>query len=141
MMLGYLRAENPGVLQPLGDDWFDTGDIVSIDKAGFVTIRGRAKRFAKIAGEMVSLAACESLAEAIWPGALHAVITRPDARKGEALVLITTRADAGVGPLLAAARERGIAEIMVPRQIETRPSLPLLATGKIDYPKLTALAP
>ena len=138
MMLGYLRAENPGVLEPLGGAWFDTGDIVSMDKEGFVTIRGRAKRFAKIAGEMVSLTACESLAEAVWPGAQHAVISRPDARKGEALLLITTRADATASQLLGAARERGVSEIMVPRQIEVRASLPLLATGKIDYPKLQA---
>ena len=139
LMLGYLRAENPGVLEAQGERWFDTGDIVSIDHDGFVTIKGRAKRFAKIAGEMVSLAACESLAEEVWPGAPHAVISRPDARKGEQLLLITTRPDATVSELLVAARERGIVEIMVPRQIEQRSSLPLLATGKIDYPKLASM--
>ena len=141
LMLGYLRAENPGVLEAQGDDWFDTGDIVGMDDQGFVTIKGRAKRFAKIAGEMVSLTACEALAEALWPGAQHAVISRPDPRKGEQLLLITTRADATVSQLLAAARARGIGEIMVPRQIEIRASLPLLATGKIDYPQLLRSAP
>ncbi len=73
VMLGYLRAEAPGVLQPPPDGWYDTGDIVTIDGDGFVTIKGRAKRFAKIGGEMVSLAAAEALATAVWPDAAHAV--------------------------------------------------------------------
>ncbi len=67
VMLGYLRAENPGVLEPLVDGWHDTGDIVTIDAGGFIAIKGRAKRFAKIAGEMVSLSAVEAMASAIWP--------------------------------------------------------------------------
>src|SRR5262249_51834550 len=62
VMLGYLRAENPGVLDMPPEGWHDTGDIVTIDAQGFITIRGRAKRFAKIGGEMISLAAVEALA-------------------------------------------------------------------------------
>ena len=62
VMLGYLRADNPGVLEPPPEGWHDTGDIVTIDAQGFVTIKGRAKRFAKIGGEMISLAAVEALA-------------------------------------------------------------------------------
>ena len=93
VMLGYLRAEAPGVLQPPPDGWYDTGDIVTIDAAGFVTIKGRAKRFAKIGGEMVSLAAAEALADAVWKDAVHAVVTVPDARKGEKLLLVTTQRD------------------------------------------------
>jgi acyl-[acyl-carrier-protein]-phospholipid O-acyltransferase/long-chain-fatty-acid--[acyl-carrier-protein] ligase len=137
IMLGYLRASAPGVLDPPEDGWYDTGDLVSIDDDGFVTIRGRAKRFAKIAGEMVSLTACEALAEEVWPGAHHAVVSRPDARKGEQLLLVTTHAGATVAPLLAHARDRGISEIMVPRAILVRAHIPLLATGKTDYPALT----
>jgi acyl-[acyl-carrier-protein]-phospholipid O-acyltransferase/long-chain-fatty-acid--[acyl-carrier-protein] ligase len=62
VMLGYLRGENPGQIEPPAAGWHDTGDIVAIDRDGFITIKGRAKRFAKIAGEMVSLAAIEALA-------------------------------------------------------------------------------
>ena len=72
-MLGYLRAENPGVLEPPPDGWHDTGDIVSIDPQGFITIKGRAKRFAKVGGEMISLAAVEAIAAELWPDALSAV--------------------------------------------------------------------
>ena len=78
VMLGYLRAENPGVLEPLPDGWYDTGDIVTIDTAGFITIKGRAKRFAKIAGEMVSLSAVETIAAAVWPQAQSIAVSIPD---------------------------------------------------------------
>src|SRR5262249_88915 len=67
VMLGYLRAERPGVLERPPEGWYDTGDIVTIDAQGFVTIKGRAKRFAKIGGEMISLAAVEMLASELWP--------------------------------------------------------------------------
>ena len=94
VMLGYLRTENPGVLEPPHDGWHDTGDIVTIDAQGFVTIKGRAKRFAKIAGEMISFAAVEALAGELWPDALSAVASVPDARKGERLILVTQQKNA-----------------------------------------------
>jgi acyl-[acyl-carrier-protein]-phospholipid O-acyltransferase/long-chain-fatty-acid--[acyl-carrier-protein] ligase len=140
VMLGYLRAEAPGVLEPPPEGWYDTGDIVAIDDAGFVTIKGRAKRFAKIGGEMVSLAAAETLANAVWPDAVHAVVTVADARKGERLLLVTNQAGAEARALLAAARERGLTEIQVPRDVMVVDKVPLLGTGKIDYPAVESMA-
>ncbi len=133
VMLGYLRATAPGVLEALPDGWYDTGDVCTVDAGGFITILARAKRFAKIAGEMVSMPAAELLAAGLWRDAMHAVVSVPDARKGEALVLLTTQADASSGALLAHAREKGAAEIAVPRVVRVMPALPLLGTGKIDY--------
>jgi acyl-[acyl-carrier-protein]-phospholipid O-acyltransferase/long-chain-fatty-acid--[acyl-carrier-protein] ligase len=140
VMLGYLKADAPGILEPPPDGWYDTGDIVTIDHAGFVTIKGRAKRFAKIAGEMVSLAAAETLANSVWKDAAHAVVAIPDARKGERLLLVTTQQDAAPRALLSVARDRGIAEIMVPREVMVVDKLPLLGTGKTDYPAVQKLA-
>ena len=133
VMAGYLKADRPGVLQPPEDGWHDTGDIVTVDEAGFVTIRGRAKRFAKIGGEMVSLPAVEGYAATLWPDAEHAVVTRPDARKGEQLVLFTTRADATAGALQAWGRGNGVTELMLPRDLRIVSALPVLGTGKLDY--------
>jgi acyl-[acyl-carrier-protein]-phospholipid O-acyltransferase/long-chain-fatty-acid--[acyl-carrier-protein] ligase len=133
VMLGYLRDTAPGVLEAPEDGWYDTGDIVSVDEAGFVTIAGRVKRFAKIGGEMVSMTAAEILVVSLWPNGQHAVISLPDARKGESLLLVTSRAGAEVRDILAFARERGVSEIMVPRAVLVVPSVPLLGTGKVDY--------
>ena len=140
IMRGYYLSDAPGVLRPPADGWHDTGDIVTIDSAGFVAIRGRAKRFAKIGGEMVSLPAVEGYAGAVWPGFDHAVVTRPDPRKGEQLVLFTTAAQAEPKALQAWAKANGIAELAVPRQIVVVDALPVLGTGKLDYVTLGAMA-
>jgi len=133
VMLGYLKTDNPGVLEKPEDQRYDTGDIVDVDEAGFVTILGRAKRFAKIAGEMVSLTAVEASAAEIWPDNNHAVISVEDARKGEQLILMTDRSDADRKALLKHAKENAIAELMVPRTIYVVDQIPLLGTGKVDY--------
>lgn len=139
VMLGYLRADAPGILEPPPNGWYDTGDIVTIDDAGFVSITGRVKRFAKIGGEMVSLAAAEALANAVWTDAASAVIAVPDGRKGERLLLITNQKDAEPRTLLAAARSKGIPEIQVARDVMVIDKLPMLAAGKIDYPAVQRL--
>ncbi|HEY6859809.1 MAG TPA: acyl-[ACP]--phospholipid O-acyltransferase [Pseudolabrys sp.] len=139
VMLGYLRTEKPGVLEPPPEGWYDTGDIVTIDEQGFITIKGRAKRFAKIAGEMVSLAAVEALAGELWPDALSAVATAPDARKGERLILVTQKKDATRSDFQTFARSHGASELMTPAEIIHMEKVPLLGTGKVDNVALTKM--
>jgi acyl-[acyl-carrier-protein]-phospholipid O-acyltransferase/long-chain-fatty-acid--[acyl-carrier-protein] ligase len=140
VMLGYLRAEKPGVIDPPPDGWYDTGDIVAIDDEGYVTIKGRAKRFAKVAGEMVPLGAVEEFVARVWPSAMHAVVSVPDPKRGEQLVLVTDQSDASRSKLASAAREARIPEIFVPRAMIHVPKIPILGTGKIDYVTVSRLA-
>ncbi|MER9603399.1 acyl-[ACP]--phospholipid O-acyltransferase [Mesorhizobium sp. M0243] len=139
VMAGYLRAEKPGVLEPLEDGWHDTGDVVAIDEGGFITIRGRAKRFAKIGGEMISLAAVEALAGELWKGALSAVTTVPDARKGEKLILITEAAGATRAEFLTFAKANGAMDLMVPAEVRVVPKVPVLGSGKLDFAAVTKM--
>jgi len=139
VMKGYLRAENPGVVDAPHEGWHDTGDIVTIDPEGFVAIKGRAKRFAKIGGEMVSLAAVEGLASELWPDAISAAATAPDLRKGERIVLATTQKSATRADFLAHAKSKGATEMMVPAEVLVLQQMPLLGSGKVDYVALGKL--
>ncbi len=132
VMLGYLKADKPGVIEPPPEGWHDTGDIVTIDAQGFVTIKGRAKRFAKIGGEMVSLAAVEMLAAQLWPDVMSAVATAPDPRKGERLVLVTQQKGATRADFQAFAKSKGAADLMIPAEVVVIEKLPVLGTGKVD---------
>ncbi|CAN5164598.1 AMP-binding protein [soil metagenome] len=140
VMEGYVSPDDPEALDPLHDGWHDTGDIVDVDPEGYITILGRAKRFAKIGGEMVSLTAVEGMAQAVWPDNRHAVVSIPDSRKGEKLILITDRADAAAAALSDWAREHGAPELAVPKKIIRLAEVPVLGTGKTDYVSIQKLA-
>jgi len=131
VMKGYLDPNTPGGIASPKGGWHDTGDIVVVED-GFVTIRGRAKRFAKIGGEMVSLAAVEAMVQGLWADCNHVVVTLPDARKGEQIVLVTDKPAADREALLAHAKAQGFPELWVPKAILVA-SVPVLGNGKIDY--------
>ncbi len=136
VMNGYLLADKPGELVPpsscFGQGWYDTGDIVTITD-GFVSIEGRAKRFAKIGGEMISLAAVEAMCLACWPDSEHVAMNFPDERKGEVIVVLTTAKEVKRAQLSSWAREQGHAELQIPKSLVFAKSIPLLGSGKVDY--------
>ena len=133
IMLGYLRPGRPGEITPPEGGWHDTGDVVSMDEDGFLSIRGRLKRFAKIGGEMVSLTVVENCASALWPDHMHAAIAVPEGRKGESIVLITTYPDGNRADLLTWIQNHGVADLAAPRRIVHLAEIPVLGTGKTDY--------
>jgi len=137
-MLGYYLPEQPGVLTDSGD-WYDTGDIVAVDDQGFVSILGRAKRFAKIAGEMVSLSAVEEAVSGAVTG-VAAVVSRPHPTKGEELVLFSNDAALTAEKVREAVRSRGLSDLSIPRQIRHCSPFPMLGSGKPDLVSLQQLA-
>jgi acyl-[acyl-carrier-protein]-phospholipid O-acyltransferase/long-chain-fatty-acid--[acyl-carrier-protein] ligase len=138
VMRGYLDPAEPGGIAAPAGGWHDTGDIVTVDD-GFVTIRGRAKRFAKVGGEMVSLAAVEAMIQGLWHEGTHVVVSLPDARKGEQIVLVTDKADADRETLLAHAKSHGVPELWLPKAILVAP-IPVMGSGKIDYAATVEMA-
>lgn len=133
IMKGYLSADRPGEIITPEDGWYDTSDVVSIDEDGYMSIRGRLKRFAKIGGEMVSLAVVENCASAVWPDNMHVATILPDDRKGEQVVLVTDKVGAKRSLLLSWAQSHGVPELAVPRKIIETEEIPLLGTGKVNH--------
>ncbi len=144
LMRGYYFYEQPGVLHPprseVGDGWYNTSDVVAVDDDGFVTIRGRAKRFAKIAGEMVPLDLVEHIACEASPAYKHAATMEQVAGRGESTVLFTTDPGLDRAMLLKAAHQMGTQELAVARRVVHVAALPLLGSGKTDYVTLEHLA-
>ena len=140
IMLGYIKPDAPGKIIPPQAGWHDTGDIVAIDEEGFLSIRGRLKRFAKIGGEAVSLAVVENIATALWPDNSHAAVAVPDGRKGEQIVLVTDAPEARRVDMVGWAQNHGVTELALPRRVVLVNAIPVLATGKTDYVSVQRLA-
>ncbi|NUN02339.1 MAG: bifunctional acyl-ACP--phospholipid O-acyltransferase/long-chain-fatty-acid--ACP ligase [Bryobacteraceae bacterium] len=144
VMLGYLKEGHPDGIEPpssiFGPGWYNTGDIVSIDPDGLVHIIGRVKRFAKVAGEMVSLEMVERIAGAASPGVQHAAVAVPGTTRGETVVLLTEDANLKREQLQETARQLGASDLALPRHILYAERLPLLASGKRDYPAISRMA-
>lgn len=136
VMNGYIMPDNPGVLVPLEGGWYNTGDVVEIDEIGFVYIKDRIKRFAKIGGEMVSLNAVDDMVRKAyeWMGGefSYGVVAIPHESKGEQVVLVTNNRQVEQEVLHSYIKNNGMSELYLPRVILFRDSLPVFATGKSD---------
>ena len=140
VMLGYLKATAPGKIEAPKDGWYDTGDILAFDDENFATIKGRAKRFAKIAGEMISMTAVELALKKLWPDNLTALVRLPDEKRGEQLIAFTDNQEATLKQIQDYFKKQGFSELWVPKKVEILEQMLLMGTGKIDYPALEKLA-
>lgn len=138
VMKGYMFASNPGVLVPVENGWYHTGDVVEVDDLGFVKIVDRVKRFAKIAGEMISLTAVENLGYEIWKTEdFHCgAVAIPHPKKGEQIVFVSNNPEAGKPKFSEKVQKKAMSELYVPSLFLYREEMPLLATGKADVQTL-----
>lgn len=148
IMLGYMRPSNKGVLErpaveidgQILDGWYDTGDIVEVDRYGFIFIKGRAKRFAKLGGEMVSLVAIEMALSELWSDVPLGIVAIPDSKKGEQLVLIIEKQNVTTNDIATYFATKGVSALWTPKKIICVKQAPLLGSGKFDYNKAKELA-
>ncbi|WP_432472721.1 acyl-[ACP]--phospholipid O-acyltransferase [Amphritea sp. HPY] len=144
IMQGYLN--NPDktaevVVELDGLRWYKSGDKGHLDSDGFLTIVDRYSRFAKLAGEMVSLGAIEAQVMNILDDedAQLVAINLPDDKKGEKVVLLV---DADIEPdhLRTRLIEQGMTPLMVPTRVLRVDAIPLLGSGKTNYPAAKEIA-
>ncbi len=140
VMQGYIMPNNNGAITPLPQGWHDTGDMAYFDAENYLYISGRLKRFAKIGGEMVSLAAVEALAQHVSLHAQHAAIALPDERKGQTIILYTTDAALERTQLVQYITQHNGSMLQAPAQVRVVEVVPLLASGKVNYAALSELA-
>jgi acyl-[acyl-carrier-protein]-phospholipid O-acyltransferase/long-chain-fatty-acid--[acyl-carrier-protein] ligase len=142
VMKGYLNADANAKFLELGG-WYDTGDIVSVDADGYLSVRGRMKRFAKVSGEMVSLTAVEDALAGAFPQyglrCQVAVVTRPDESRGEVLIAVTNEPKMTLEEIRAAVKAKGLTNLSVPGEIKVVNEIPKLGTGKVNHRELQTL--
>ncbi|PZE20425.1 AMP-binding protein [Paenibacillus xerothermodurans] len=137
VMKGYLIHGQGFVPRP---EWYDCGDVVEFDERGFMTIKSRLKRFAKIGGEMISLQTVEETAAECYNDAALAAISVEDGRKGERILLCVTNPNHKLSELKAYITEKGHPPLLLPSRLVVIDKLPLLGSGKTDYVTLQKLA-
>jgi acyl-[acyl-carrier-protein]-phospholipid O-acyltransferase / long-chain-fatty-acid--[acyl-carrier-protein] ligase len=142
IMKGYLNADANAKFKENGG-WYDTGDIVAVDSDGFLSVRGRMKRFAKISGEMVSLTAVEDALAGAFPQfglrCQVAVVSVPDEDKGEKLIAISNEPKLTLDDLRKVIKDKGLTNLCVPREIKSVREIPKLGTGKVNHRELQKL--
>jgi acyl-[acyl-carrier-protein]-phospholipid O-acyltransferase / long-chain-fatty-acid--[acyl-carrier-protein] ligase len=146
IMLGYLNQPDltGAVLQ---DGWYNTGDVVTIDEDGFITIVGRESRFAKVGGEQVPFAAVEEALAMLTggsdDGAPRAVVTAvPDESTGERLVVIHTALDRSPDELVKELAKAGLPRLFIPSPVDFYgiDTMPLIGIGKVDLEAINRFA-
>jgi acyl-[acyl-carrier-protein]-phospholipid O-acyltransferase / long-chain-fatty-acid--[acyl-carrier-protein] ligase len=146
VMLGYLNQPQltDAVLQ---NGWYNTGDIVTIDEDGFISIVGRQSRFAKVGGEQVPFAAIEEVLAALTggseDGAPRAVVTAvPDEATGERLVVVHTTLEQSPDELVKGLAEAGLPRLFIPAPVDFHQidTMPLIGIGKVDLEAINSFA-
>jgi acyl-CoA synthetase (AMP-forming)/AMP-acid ligase II len=118
----------------LDDGWLATGDIVSADDTGHLTLRGRRKEMYLQGGYNVYPVEVENVLTQFPGVAMAAGIGVPDPVLGEVgrYYVVASEPDAAVDlPALTAFCRERLADYKVPRQVVVVAELPMTPSGKI----------
>ena len=121
--------------------WYKTGDQGFLDEDGYLTITDRYSRFAKIAGEMVSLSHVENAIAPLLPENIDcAAVALPDEKKGEKIVLLVTKLNETPAEFKKRCVEAKIKALLIPNEIQIVDEIPKLGTGKTNFAQAKKIA-
>lgn len=139
---GYYQFDGPSpFVQWDGHSWYQTGDLVSMDEKGFITFRGRLKRFLKAGGEMISLPALEEPFLPLFPpneNGPQVAVEGVETEDGRHIVLFTTF-EYNLRAASQVLHSAGLTGVMRLDEVRRLDRIPQLGTGKTDYKELRRL--
>ncbi|MFP6749828.1 MAG: 3-(methylthio)propionyl-CoA ligase [Alphaproteobacteria bacterium] len=136
IMSGYFRGEGGAAIDD--DDWFDTGDVATLDGEGYMQITDRSKDVIKAGGEWISSIELENIAVGHPDVAEAAVIGIAHPKWDERPLLIIVRNDGCnlEGPEILDFMKGKIASWWMPDDVAFVDEIPHTATGKIQKLRL-----
>ncbi|MGZ5961265.1 MAG: 3-(methylthio)propionyl-CoA ligase [Rhizomicrobium sp.] len=129
---GYFRGEGQDAFD--ADDWFDTGDVATIDADGYMTITDRSKDVIKSGGEWISSIEIENIAVGHPSVAEAAVIgvRHPKWDERPLLIVVLKPGKTATREELLAYLTDKIAKWWMPDDVQFVEEIPHTATGKIQ---------
>jgi cyclohexanecarboxylate-CoA ligase len=140
MFVGYVKQEAL-TRENFDGDWFDTGDLATLDAEGYIRITGRLKDIIIRGGENIPVKYVEDILYEDPRVQDAAIVAMPDARLGEracAFVICREGQSLDMQGMQAFLAERGVAKVYWPERLEIAHELPRTANGKIRKADLRA---
>lgn len=138
---GYLNRGLSSPFVVLNDQtWYSTGDLGYLDQDGSLILSGRLKRFIKVGGEMVSLAAIEdALQKTVGQqegipkeGPILAVCAQEEAGEKTKIIVFSTFATT-IEQVNRALKESGFSNLVKVYKVQQIAEIPLMGSGKTNY--------
>lgn len=137
---GYLHR--PHLNGTDADGWFDTGDLATMDAAGYIRISGRSKDVIIRGGENIPVFEIEALLYRHPAVAQVAVVAMPDERLGErACAVVVPKAGQTItlAELVDFLKGQKVARQYIPERLHLRDAMPATPSGKIQKFRLREL--
>ncbi len=132
VMGGYLVGDKLDS-SALQDGWYDTGDIAVMDKNGYLWHKGRAKRFLKIGGEMVSLVVVEQALQGYFDQGVSYCAVEVSKADGSSCVGLAVNTRCELLQMKKFLVKAGLNALSVPSKIFVLDEIPIMGSGKVDF--------
>ena len=140
MFVGYAKQETL-TRENFDGEWFDTGDLATLDAEGYVRITGRLKDIIIRGGENIPVKYVEDILYEDARVRDAAIVAMPDPRLGEracAFVICRDGSTLDMKDMQTFLAGRGVAKVYWPERLELVDELPRTANGKIRKADLRA---